>query len=154
LIKNSSRVLSLSASSRRIFCRRRFQWHARRQRRPQFAGGHAVQMMSLFAEAFAQTDRRQGQKRADSGYAELEKRIAKLGLDVQTLERHVAGGVPFFSGIAKDGNPHPGFSQRIAAEAAETDGEIGVKSLGGKILLYSAGPLFWRSKETLQAATV
>src|SRR5215204_1872687 len=76
------------------FLARRFQWHARRQRRPQFAGGHAVQMMSLFAEAFAQPARRQGQKRADGGYTELEKRIAKLGLDVQTLERHVAGGVP------------------------------------------------------------
>src|SRR5829696_4638866 len=121
---------------------RRFQWRARRQRRPQFAGGHAVQPMSLLAEPFAQPARRQGQKRADRGDAELRQCIAKVGLDIQTVERHGTGRLLFFSGIAENGNPRFRFSDRITAEAAETDDKIGVKSLGGNILLYSAGPLF------------
>ena len=133
---------------------RRFHWRVRRQRRPQFAGSHAVETISFLAETLAQPARRQGQQRADGGDAELEQRIAKLGLDVQTVERHSAGRLSFFSGIAKDGDPRLGFGDRIAAEAAETDGEIGIESLGCEILLYDAGPLFGRSIETLQAAAV
>ena len=133
---------------------RRFHWRVRRQRRPQFAGSHAVETMSFLAETLAQPARRQGQQRADGGDAELEQRIAKLGLDIQTVERHGAGRLPFFSGVAKDGDPRFGFGDRIAAEAAETDGEIGIESLGAEILLYDAGPLFGRSIETLQAAAV
>ena len=133
---------------------RRFHRHARRQRRPQIAGGHAVQTMGLFAKALAQPARRQGQQRADGGDAELEQRIAKLGLDVQTVERHGAGRLLFLDCIAKDGDSRFRLGDRITAEAAETDGEIGVKTLSGEILLHGAGPLLGRSIEALQARTV
>ena len=100
-MRKSSRVLSLSGSSRMSFLPRRLFGRARFERRPEIAGGHAVKPMRLLAEALAQSARRQRQQAADGFDAELEKRIAKLGLDVQTIERHGAAPRCFSSAASR-----------------------------------------------------
>src|SRR4026209_2673198 len=71
-----------------IFLPRRLFDHARFERRPEIAGGHAIEAMRLFAEALAQPSRRQRKQGADGFDTELEQRVTKLGLDIQAIERH------------------------------------------------------------------
>ena len=86
----------------KIFLPGRLFGRARFERRPEIAGGHAIKPMRFLAEALAQPARRQRQQTADGFDAELEQRIAKLGLDVQAIERHIARRVALFGGIAKN----------------------------------------------------
>src|SRR5919109_2240651 len=57
------------------------------KRRPEIAGSHAVEAMRFFAEALAQPARRQSEQAADGFYSELEKRIAEISVEIQTVER-------------------------------------------------------------------
>src|ERR687891_353420 len=137
-----------------VFLYRRLIRRAWFERRPQIAGSHAVKTMRLFAETFAQSSRRERKQGADSFHAELEKRIAKLGLDVQAAQRHFARDALFLSGIAKNRDAFFRLDDGIAAEAREADRKIYCESLRPQIFVNGIGPLSRRSVEALQPGAI
>ena len=127
----------------RLFGRLRF------ERRPKIAGCHAVKPVRLLAETLAQSAWRQGQQAADGFDAELEQHIAERGLDVQAVEWHFARGDVFLGAIAKDRDSLSRLGDGIAAEARETDSEIGGESARTQIAVHGVSPLLWRTVKML-----
>ncbi len=110
--------------------------------------------MRFLAEALAQSARRKRKQVADGVDAELEKRVAELGLDVQTVEENFLRGGALPGGIAKDRDVLRRPGNGIAAEAREAGRQIYDKPLRAKIPVNGFGPLLRRSVESLQAGAV
>src|SRR5919109_3570030 len=121
---------------------------------PLLAGSHPIKAMGLRPETFAQSDRWQRQQITDRFDAQLEKGIAKISIEIQTIQRTFLRRAALLGTISEDRHSVRRLGHRVGAEAGKAYDDIREEILRLKLCLKRPRPFFRRDIETLEPAAV